>query len=223
MRHFKPKIETLPQSQQILWEELYHTPKHFTLYGGTALALRLGHRKSVDFDFFSAAPLEGSNLIKTIPYLEEAKVLDISKNTLTCLVNRGGPVKMQFFGGLPIGVVEPREEASGSGVFVASLIDIAASKAKVLPERNEAKDYVDIHALLKGGIDLSRMIAAAKIVYGQQYNPTLTVKALCYYKDVKGISPDIQLDLKNAALEVNFDALPSIKPAQSFRKTGTHP
>jgi hypothetical protein len=55
---------------------------------------------------------------------------------------------MQFFGGLPIGVVEPREEASGSGVFVASLIDIAASKVKVLPERNV--DFPRFSRHLKG-------------------------------------------------------------------------
>ena len=48
---FTPKLEILPPSQRRLWDELGHTPKDFVLYGVAALALRLGHRRSEDFDF----------------------------------------------------------------------------------------------------------------------------------------------------------------------------
>ena len=51
MPTFQPRLDILPASQRTLWPELDATPDHFTLYGGTALALRLGHRQSVDFDF----------------------------------------------------------------------------------------------------------------------------------------------------------------------------
>ena len=51
---FEPKLEILPESQRRLWPELVDVPKSFTLYGGTAIALRLGHRQSVDFDFFGS-------------------------------------------------------------------------------------------------------------------------------------------------------------------------
>lgn len=50
---FKPRLDILPPSQRRLWGELINVPKTFTLYGGTAIALQLGHRASVDFDFFS--------------------------------------------------------------------------------------------------------------------------------------------------------------------------
>ena len=50
---FVPNLDILPAAQRTLWPELSATPDNFTLYGGTALALRLGHRASVDFDFFS--------------------------------------------------------------------------------------------------------------------------------------------------------------------------
>jgi len=43
---FFPKLNILPASQQAVWKELKATPKHFVLYGGTALAPRLGHRVS---------------------------------------------------------------------------------------------------------------------------------------------------------------------------------
>ncbi len=54
---FKPNLTILLPSQLQLWPELDTTPEYFTLYGGTALALRLGHRFSVDFVFFPTSPL----------------------------------------------------------------------------------------------------------------------------------------------------------------------
>lgn len=54
---FHPKLEILPRAQKELWPKLAELPQHFVLYGGTGLALRLGHRVSIDFDFFSGAAL----------------------------------------------------------------------------------------------------------------------------------------------------------------------
>ncbi|MSU47870.1 MAG: hypothetical protein EXS37_02040 [Opitutus sp.] len=51
---FQPKLDPLPPAQRAIWPLLVEIPRHFVLYGGTAVALRLGHRISVDFDFFSA-------------------------------------------------------------------------------------------------------------------------------------------------------------------------
>ena len=49
----KPCLDILPEAQMALWPELAGTPDRFTLYKGTAIALWLGHRHSVDFDFFT--------------------------------------------------------------------------------------------------------------------------------------------------------------------------
>jgi hypothetical protein len=65
---FSPKLNILPPSQRILWKELKATPKHFVLYGGTALALRLGHRISENFDFFTNATFEPQDLAEQILY-----------------------------------------------------------------------------------------------------------------------------------------------------------
>ena len=51
---FTPNLKILPQGQRELWPLLGTIPARFTLYGGTALAIQLGHRESVDFDFFSS-------------------------------------------------------------------------------------------------------------------------------------------------------------------------
>ena len=49
MPTFQPRVDILPPPQRTLWPELDATPDDFTLYCGTALALRLGHRQSGDF------------------------------------------------------------------------------------------------------------------------------------------------------------------------------
>jgi len=58
MSEFLPHLEILPPAQRRLWVELAQVPKDFVLYGGTALALHLGHRESADFGFFGRRALE---------------------------------------------------------------------------------------------------------------------------------------------------------------------
>jgi hypothetical protein len=209
---FAPHFDILPLAQKELWKELHTTPDHFTLYGGTALALYLGHRKSVDFDFFSRAPFEAADLLKSVPYLAGAERTEISKNSLTCWVDRGGKVKLQFFGDLPLGSVKPREQPTGAGFWVASLLDVAGIKVKVLPDRAEEKDYIDVDALLKHGIELTTMLAAAKAIYGPAYNPLLSLKALTFYTDVPQLSEGIKKRLSKASLAVDLSKLPVLKP-----------
>jgi hypothetical protein len=99
----------LPPPQLRLWAELGATPEAFTLYGGTALTLRLGHRSSVDFDFFSNAPFDPERLASTLPYLKGAEPVQLAPNTLTYRVDRGGAVLVSFFGGLGLGQVAERD------------------------------------------------------------------------------------------------------------------
>ena len=58
---FRPRLDVLPTAQRRLWPTLADVPEPFVLYGGTALALRLAHRTSVDFDF-AAKPLDADEL-----------------------------------------------------------------------------------------------------------------------------------------------------------------
>ena len=64
---FTPKPSVLPEPQRRRWAELRDTPKAFALYGGTALAFRLGHRQSEGFDFFSNEPFLPDSPHDSIP------------------------------------------------------------------------------------------------------------------------------------------------------------
>ena len=210
---FSPCLEILPAAQRRLWPELAETPAEFTLYGGTAIALRLAHRQSADFDFFSLESFEPSALLRKIPYLNGAAPRQAAPNTLSVNLDRGGPVQLSYFGALGIGQVAPAESVEGPGFKVASLIDLAGTKVAVLPQRVEFRDYLDVHALLtKAEMPLAEMLAAARVIYGDQFNPLLTLKALAYYEDftLAELSKSIRNDLSEAATTTDFQKLPTL-------------
>jgi hypothetical protein len=207
---FTPQLTTLAPAQRTLWPELADTPATFTLYGGTALALRLGHRASVDFDFFSNAPFDPDVLGKKLPYLKEAERIQVAANSLTCRVERGGAVLLSFFGGL--GQAAAHDETQDTGLRVASLLDIAATKAAVLQKRAEVKDYLDMDALLTHGVDLPSALAAGTVVYGRSFNPLITLKALGYFDDVPTLPDAVRARLGVAVAAVDVTRLPALTP-----------
>ncbi len=186
------------------------TPKHFVLYGGTALALRLGHRISEDFDFFTNATFEPQDLAKHILYLRDGKLTLLRENTLTVVLDRNGPVSVSFFGGLGLTRVSSPDAAIDNGVQVASLLDVAGCKMAVVQSRAETKDYLDIAALLESGISLPRALAAAKAIYGDQFEPATTLRALSYFADgdLPKLPVSMQNALRTAAIGVKLDELP---------------
>ncbi len=203
------KLETLTQTQRRLWNELKNTPQEFVLYGGTALALRLGHRTSEDFDFFSNRPFLPDVLRKTIGYLQDAEMRQFEENTLTAIVNRDGPVKVSFFGGLKLNRVQDPDVMPDNGIKVASLLDIAAT----IQQRAQARDYEDVLALSGAGVSLSEMLAAAEAVYGSTFNGTLSLKALTFFADgdLPTLSPAIQSRLRTLASQVSLQQIPLMR------------
>src|SRR5688572_651398 len=101
----RPRLDSLPAEQQRLWPELSQVPGHFVLYGGTAVVLRLGGRQSVDFDFFTSRPVSSDILSRTLAFLDGGELIQSEPNTATFIVERGGAIKVSFFGGLTIGRV----------------------------------------------------------------------------------------------------------------------
>jgi hypothetical protein len=205
---FMPRLDILPPAQRRLWDELDSTPDHFTLYGGTALALRLGHRVSMDFDFFSNQEFDPDRLARAVAFLDGAERVQVNANTLTCRVDRDGPVLISFFGGLGLGQAAARENARGYAIFVASLLDLAGTKAAVIQKRAEEKDYLDIDALLRNGVDLPTILAAGGVVYGRAFNPLITLKALAYFSDVPKLAGEVKDRLRTATASVDPRRLP---------------
>jgi hypothetical protein len=209
---FTPQLGILPPPQRSLWHELSETPSEFVLYGGTALALRLGHRHSEDFDFFSNRSFLPESLRKRIQYLQGAEISQIEENTLTAIVDRNGPVKVSFFGGLALNRVYDPDLAIDNKIHVASLLDVAATKLSTIQQRAQARDYEDIAAIVNAGVSLVQAIGAAGAVYGNAFNGALSLKALTYFSDgdLPNLSPPIQKKLRELAGQVNLKEIPRI-------------
>ena len=189
-------------------------PRAFVLYGGTALALHLGHRQSEYFDFFADCGIDPGEVYRSLPFLQGAQITQQEPNTLTCLVERDGPVKVSFFGLPHLRRVASALVADGNGLQVASLIDIAGTKAAVVQQRAQARDYIDIDALIaQGGIDLATQLAAARIVHGSQFAPVPTLKALTYFGDgdLPTLPEDVKRRLSAAAAAVDPLQLPDLR------------
>jgi len=184
---FSPHLEMLPPEQQVIWPQLEPLAKlGFVLYGGTAIALRIGHRVSVDFDFFSDQPLDYAALQESCPFFEGATVLQDHPNTVTVLVPvdgvDGGQVKLSFFGSIDFGRVGEPGLTGDQVMLVASLNDLMATKVKTVLQRLEAKDYRDIAAMIAADVSLSGGLAAACEMYGSVFQPAESLKALTYFE-----------------------------------------
>jgi hypothetical protein len=180
---FDPRTDILPPAQREIWPQLAPAPNlSFVLYGGTAVALHLGHRVSIDFDFFKAEPLEKGKMEACFPFIRDARTLQEEENTLVVDVAvPSGRVKLSFFGGLALGRINDPLRTRDKVLLVASLEDLLATKLKAILDRAEAKDYRDIAAMLAAGASLQKALGAFAKMYRR--DPGLPLKAIGFFKD----------------------------------------
>lgn len=184
---FQPRMEILPPAQQRLWPELRMAADlGFVLYGGTAIALRLGHRSSVDFDFFTEMPIDREAIQAAFSFMAQSTVLQDERNSLSVLVPYGDAehshVKVSFFGAIGFGRVGEPDSTADRVLQVASFNDLMATKVKVVLQRVEAKDYCDIAAMVKAGVSLPSGLAAARQMFGPNFQPSESLKAMVYFE-----------------------------------------
>jgi hypothetical protein len=179
----EPRWDILRGGQRGLWPSLAPSVQlGLVLYGGTAAAIRLGHRSSIDFDFFTEQPVEPEALQQHFDFLKSARVIQQQKNSYSVLTSpeRGG-VKVRFFGEIKMGRVGEPELTQDGVLRAASLVDLLATKLKVLLSRVEAKDYRDIAAIVRAGTKLEVGLAAAYSMYAPSFQPSEALKALTYF------------------------------------------
>ncbi len=195
-------------------------PGEFALYGGTAIALQLGHRQSVDFDFFGNRAFDPIKLQLSIPFLAKARVLQRESNTLTAILHRQGDVAVSFFGVPHLPRLVPPQVSDGNGLKIAALLDLAGTEASAVQVRREKKDFLDLDVLIaKGGITLSMALSAAQAMYGASFNPQITLTALSC-GNLQHLPQDTKARLAAAAGDVDLDRLPGLvelDPALTLR------
>jgi hypothetical protein len=183
-----PRFDAMPPVQRRLWPELRPSlDLGFVLYGGTAVSLHLGHRRSIDFDFFHDRPLDKEAIRAGFPFMRRATVLQDAPDTLVVAAPAGrsaGPgIKVSFFGALSFGRVGDPLLTSDGVLELASLDDLMAHKLKVVLQRAERKDYRDLAAMIRAGCSVARGLAAARLFFGRAFQPLESLKAMAYFQD----------------------------------------
>ena len=156
--------------------------KEFYLVGGTALALQLGHRNSIDIDLFSLNEFDDTGIIELVS--KQYSIAEILRrpNTVICLLNN---IKTDFIRhNYPILKTPITEE----GITFFSKEDIAAMKFHaIIQSGKRLKDFIDIYFLLQH-FSMKQMISffSSKYTYS---NPMIAMKAINFFDDI-----DVNMD-----------------------------
>lgn len=171
--------EILNDKQKELLPLMAKFRREYYLVGGTAIALHLGHRRSIDFDMFKLSAINHKKNLERInesgfPY----KVTRRVSEQMNLVVS---DVKVTFFQ-YPFDI-EPTEKLE-SYFRLPSLIQLAAMKAYALGRRSKWKDYVDIFFLLKNYFTISEISKCATEIFGELYSEKMFRTQMCYFEDV---------------------------------------
>jgi hypothetical protein len=151
--------------------------KGFYLVGGSALALHLGHRKSVDIDLFSNVSFDTSALLESLLQDYPYQLTLTAGNTLKGSIK---DIKVDFLAHRYSLILEP---VSFSGIQMLSMPDIAAMKLNAISTSGQrSKDFIDIYYLLDH-FDIAEILTFYKTKYLQE-NDTFVLKSLIYFDDV---------------------------------------
>lgn len=173
--------EILPQEQKKIYKNLsFLKNKGFILFGGTAIALQLGHRQSIDFDFFTSNKLDKKLKDEILNNLKSDTMLQNEENTLVFLKNE---VKLSFFGDIDFAIKE-NSLILDDVLEVANLKSLLATKLKATFDRAEYKDYIDIVEILKKGqITIEEGIDKMFDFFGTDFTASQVLKNLTYFED----------------------------------------
>jgi len=155
--------------------------KNFYLAGGTALALQIGHRISIDFDLFSEKDIS-KNLFSQVKKIFRDRKIIASVNNIDELTTFVDGVKLSFIK-YPFPPILPL--FNYEGIDLLSIKEIALTKAYVIGRRGSFKDYVDLYFIfLKGHFSLEEIMSLAKKKYKNEFNARLFLEQLIYLEDI---------------------------------------
>jgi len=183
----RQQIELLPLMSQF--------KREYYLVGGTAIALYIGHRRSIDFDMFKFSAISHKkNLDRIVNSGYEHSVTRRVTEQMNLIVNG---VKVTFFQ-YPFPV---KPSTTFEDYFrLPSLLDLAAMKAYALGRRSKWKDYVDLYFLLTGHFTIAEISHRAEELFGELYSEKLFRSQLCYFEDVD-YSEEVEYIIPNPPTE----------------------
>ncbi len=171
------EILTETQSQLLSVVKLFS--KKFGLVGGTAIALHLGHRESIDFDLFIFDEFSNPKIRRKISQLRTIdEVLRDETGQYTFVING---VRFTFFQ-FPYKI--NFSETFDDVVRLPDILTLAAMKAFALGRRAKWKDYVDLYFILKDNHSVSEITARGVEIFGHEFNEKIFRTQLAYFEDI---------------------------------------
>ncbi len=153
--------------------------ENFGLVGGTAIALHLGHRRSIDFDLFSEEAFGNQSILNKISAFGSIDEIIVNKLDELTLVIKG--VKLTFFH-FPYKIIY--SESFGYSIKFPDLLTLAAMKAFALGQRSKWKDYVDLYFIIKEHFSVSQISEKSREIFGKVFNEKLFRSQLSYFDGV---------------------------------------
>ena len=172
-------LEILSKQQQELLPYIKNFRRSFYLVGGTAIALHIGHRESIDFDLFTCSKLNKSKIrekLWSMPFKQELIFEDVDQFHF----NING-VKLTFFR-YPY-TIEHKEKLNDIITF-PSLLQLAAMKAFALGRRAKWKDYIDLYFIIRDFYLLPQIVVEANKIFEKQFSEKLFRQQLAFHDDI---------------------------------------
>ena len=171
--------EILNNKQTQLLPLMAQFRREYYLVGGTAIALYIGHRRSIDFDLFKLSTINHKkNLDRIVASSFPHTVTRRVSEQMNLIIN---DVKVTFFQ-YPF-PIEPTIKFENY-FRLPSLLQLAAMKAYALGRRSKWKDYVDLYFLLQNHFSIEDISVTATQLFGELYSEKLFRSQLCYFDDI---------------------------------------
>jgi len=171
--------EILTKEQSDLLPFVRAFNKDFRLVGGTAIALHIGHRRSIDFDLFSDKPFKNSDIRRKISQSMPIEHLIVNHTGELTFLIKG--VKFTFY---QYRFILEYGEKFDDVIAMPDLLTLAAMKAHALGGRAKWKDYVDLYFIMTRFYNLAQIVEKANGLFKDDFNEKLFRTQLGYFDDV---------------------------------------
>ncbi|MEK7213509.1 MAG: nucleotidyl transferase AbiEii/AbiGii toxin family protein [Patescibacteria group bacterium] len=171
--------EILTNEQNKLLPLIANFSEDFGLVGGTAIALHLGHRRSIDFDLFSGKAFSNQSILNKISSFGAIDQVIVNRLDELTLITNG--VKVTFFN-FPYNIIY--SDNFGYRIKIPDLLTLASMKAFALGQRAKWKDYVDLYFIIKNNFSISKISEKGREIFGSVFNEKLFRSQLAYFEGI---------------------------------------
>jgi len=177
-------LNILTKKQQELLPFFSGFKKNFYLVGGTAIALYIGHRRSIDFDLFSFEKLNKSIIKRKVSELQLQKhIIFEDFDQIHFFINE---IKTTFFN-FPYNIVH--DYILSNIISMPSLLTLAAMKAFALGRRAKWKDYVDLFFIIDKYHSIKEITTEANHIFKDMFSEKLFCEQLAFHDDIDYSEP----------------------------------